>query len=185
MLEWLKEILGEQYTEEIDKKVSAEIGRGFVAKGDFNAKNDALKAAQAQLAEANQAIEGFKAMDIDGVKKAADEWKQKFEQAQKDADERIAAIQFDALLDSAITAARGRSTKAVKALLDMDALKASKDQKADVSAALEALKKESGYLFETETPPPYAAGTGTSSVGGTKEPATLAGALRERYETKG
>lgn len=138
-----------------------------------------------QLAEANKTIEGFKAMDIDGVKKAADEWKQKFEQAQKDADERIAAIQFDALLDSAITAARGRSTKAVKALLDMDALKASKDQKADVSAALEALKKESGYLFETETPPPYAAGTGTSSVGGTKEPATLAGALRERYETKG
>ena len=37
MLEWLKEILGTHYTEEIDKKVSAEIGRGFVAKADFNA----------------------------------------------------------------------------------------------------------------------------------------------------
>lgn len=185
MLEWLKEILGEQYTEEIDKKVSAEIGRGFVAKGDFNAKNDALKAAQAQLAEANQAIEGFKAMDIDGVKKAAEDWKQKFEQAQKDADARVAAIQFDAMLDSAITSARGRNAKAVKALLDVDALKASKNQEADVSAALESLKKDSGYLFESETPPPYAAGTGTAPVRGTQAPATLAGALRERYEMKG
>ena len=27
MLEWLKEILGDSYTEEIDKKVSAEIGK--------------------------------------------------------------------------------------------------------------------------------------------------------------
>lgn len=49
----------------------------------------------------------------------------------------------------------------------MDALKASKDQTADIRAALEALKKDSGYLFETdETPPPYAAGTGTSPAGG-------------------
>ncbi len=39
-----------------------------------------------------------------------------------------------------------------------DALKASKDQSADIKAALEGLKKDSGYLFEPEeTPPPYAA----------------------------
>ena len=29
MLEWLKTILGDQYTEEIDKKVSDEIGKGL------------------------------------------------------------------------------------------------------------------------------------------------------------
>ena len=44
----------------------------------------------------------------------------------------------------------------------MDALKASKDQTAEIKKALEGLKKDSGYLFDTgETPPPYAAGTGT------------------------
>lgn len=51
MLEWLKEILGESYTEEIDKKVSAEIGRGFVAKVDFDAKNTELKTLKGQLTE--------------------------------------------------------------------------------------------------------------------------------------
>ena len=43
MLEWLKNILGEAYTDEVDAKVSAEIGKNFVAKADFNAKNDVLK----------------------------------------------------------------------------------------------------------------------------------------------
>jgi len=54
------------------------------------------------------------------------------------------------------------AAKAIQALLDVDKLKASKDQTADIKAALEKLKADSGYLFDTgETPPPYAAGTGT------------------------
>ena len=134
------------------------------------AKFEDYETIKQQLSEANQAIEGFKAMDIESVKKAAEDWKQKFEQAQKDADARVTAIQFDAMLDSAITSARGRNAKAVKALLDVDTLKASKNQEADVSAALETLKKDSGYLFESETPPPYAAGTGTAPVGGKYSP---------------
>lgn len=32
MLEWLKNILGEDYTDEVDAKVSAEIGKNFVTK---------------------------------------------------------------------------------------------------------------------------------------------------------
>ena len=30
--EWLKEIVGEGYTEEMDKKIAEKIGEGFVAK---------------------------------------------------------------------------------------------------------------------------------------------------------
>ena len=174
MLEWLKAILGEGYTEEIDKQVSAEIGRGFVAKADYNAKNEALKAAQGQLAEANKAIEGFKALDVEGIKKAADDWKAKAEQAEKDATEKIAAVKFDAQLDSAILAKKGRSAKAIKALLDTEALRGSKDLDKDLTAALDGLAKESGYLFEGETPPPYAGGTGTNPPAGGQDAALRA-----------
>ena len=51
MLDWLKEILGESWTEEIDKKVSEEIGKGFVSRSDFNTKNEELKTAKATLKE--------------------------------------------------------------------------------------------------------------------------------------
>ena len=44
-------------------------------------------------------------------------------------------------------------------------LRGSKNQDQDIDAALDALQKDSGYLFEpVETPPPYAAGTGTAAV---------------------
>ena len=148
MLEWLKGILGETYTEEIDKQVAGEIGKGFVARADYNARNEALKAAQGQLAEAGKTIEGFKALDVEGIKKAAEEWKAKAEQAEKDAAAQVAAVKFEAQLDNAIQARKGRSAKAIKALLDLDALKTSQNQEADLQAALDGLAKESAYLFD-------------------------------------
>lgn len=115
-----------------------------------------------QLNEANKTIEGFKAMDIDSVKKAADEWKSKAEQAERDAAAKIADIEFNGLLNQAINDAKGRNSKAISALLDLDALKTSKNQETDIKTALERMKKESGYLFDgDQIPPPYAAGTGT------------------------
>lgn len=103
--------------------------------------------------------------DIDGLRKSAEEWQAKAEQAEKDADARVAAVQFDAKLDSAIAAAHGRSGKAIRALLDLDALRGSEDPDKDIPAALAALQKDSGYMFDTEeTPPPYAAGTGRTAM---------------------
>lgn len=154
MLVWLKEILGEHYTEEIDQKVSAEIGKGFVSRENFNTNSDALKLARKQLEEANLQIEKFKEMDIDGIKAAAEDWKRKAEQAEKDAKEEIASLQFDALLDSAIHSVKGKNSKAIKALLDVEALKASRNQTEDLNKALQTLKTENDYLFDEEKPPP-------------------------------
>lgn len=150
MLEWLKTILGDTYTEETDKRVSAEIGKGFVSKTDFNTKNEELKTTQGKLADANKAIEAFKVMDVEGIKKAADEWKAKFEQAETEHAAKLADLEFDGLVTGAITEAKGRNAKAIRALLDVEALKASKNQGTDIKAALEALKEGNGYLFEEE-----------------------------------
>lgn len=108
-----------------------------------------------QLADANKTIEDFKSMDIDAIKKTADDWKQKAEQAEKDAAAKIADMEFSSLLDSAIATAKGKNAKAIRALLDTDTLKASKNQSDDVKAALEAIKKDNDYLFEsTQAAPP-------------------------------
>ncbi|MFV0413864.1 MAG: hypothetical protein ACK5L3_11480 [Oscillospiraceae bacterium] len=76
MLEFLKTILGEAYTEEIDKKVSAEIGKAFVLKADFN---EAKKGLTEQLETANKTIEEMKALDPDALKKSAEDYKAKYE----------------------------------------------------------------------------------------------------------
>ncbi|MDO4459042.1 MAG: hypothetical protein Q4C42_03010, partial [Clostridia bacterium] len=51
MLEWLKPILGETYSEDIDKAISQEIGKGFVSKHNYDERNEAYKGLQSQVAE--------------------------------------------------------------------------------------------------------------------------------------
>ena len=48
MLEWLKNILGDSYTEEIDKQVSDEIGKAYAPRADLDSANEARAAAEAQ-----------------------------------------------------------------------------------------------------------------------------------------
>lgn len=55
------------------------------------AERDGLKS---QLDEAGKAIEGFKSLDIDGIKKSADEWREKAEQAAKDAEAKVYQVRY-------------------------------------------------------------------------------------------
>ncbi len=182
--EFLQNIkVGDQaLTKEIIDAIMAENGNDIEAAKKPFADYDAIKQ---QLADAKKAIEDFKGLDIDGVKKAAEEWKAKFQQAEKEHAAKLADMEFDSLLSGAVTSAKGKNAKAIRALLDVDALKASKNQSDDIKTALEALKKDSGYLFEDgQVPPPYAGGTGKANLTGvTKESFAKLG-YRERLELK-
>lgn len=122
-----------------------------------------------QLSTAQETIKGFEGQDIEGIRKSAKDWEDKYNQAVKDHEAKLADMEFDGVLKDAILAAKGKSDKAIRALLDIDALKGSKNQANDIKTALEALQKESGYLFGDDqgAPPPYAGGTGTGgNIGG-------------------
>lgn len=85
--------------------------------------------------------------------------------AQKEAD-RI----FNDTLKEAIKSAGGRNEKAVMALLDIDALKQSKDQSADIKKALDSAKESDSYLFGQNEPflnpvGPTGNNTGTETIG--------------------
>jgi acetylornithine deacetylase/succinyl-diaminopimelate desuccinylase-like protein len=80
--------------------------------------------------------------------------------------------------------AKGRSAKAICALLDMDALRQQEDQTKAIEDAVAMLKKTSGYLFEGEAAPYYAHHTGVWQGAQEKAPTTLAGALKEKFERK-
>ena len=149
---------------EIIDLIMEENGKDIEAVKSKFADYDSIKE---QLTEANKQIEGFKSMDIDGVRKAAEEWKQKAEQAEKDAAQKIADMQFEGAIKDAITAAKGKNVTAIAALLDRDTLRQSKNQSDDIKKALEGLKKDNDYLFDGEqTPPPYAPGAGSQNMGG-------------------
>ena len=78
---------------------------------------------------------------------------------------------FDTSVKEAIRKASGRNEKAIMALLDMDTLKASKNQSQDIEAAITALKKDNDYLFQQAATVPrvVSSTTGISNEAQTKK----------------
>ena len=131
------------------------------------------------MAENGKDIEAIKAhyADYDGLK-------EKLVQQVDTHRREMSDLIFSHNLENAILSAKGRNAKAITALLDLDALKASENQKTALEDALTALKEECSYLFQSQTPPPYARNTGAVTPETHKSPATLAGALLEKFERK-
>lgn len=134
------------------------------AKGDLKTKETELETLQGQLKTANKQIEDFKEMDVEGIKKAADEYKTKFEEAQANAQKEIEALKFEHSLESALTKAGAKNVKAAKALLDIEILRSSKNIDSDLETAISTLKETDNYLFGEIEP----TGTGGSLGGGEK-----------------
>jgi len=150
----LKKLLGESATDELVDKIMAEHGKDVEKhKSDLatiTTERDGLKT---QLSEASKQIEGFKGMDIEGVKKSVDEWKAKAEQAKTEAKAQLEKLKFDHALDGALTAAKGKNAKAIKALLNTELLKLAEDGSVSgLNDQLEKIKSENDYLFESDTP---------------------------------
>ena len=168
-------------SKEIIDAILAENGRDIEAAKKPFVDYDNIKS---QLDEAQKTIKGFQdsGADIEAVRKSAKEWEDKYNAAVSESKQKIADMSFDHALEAAITGAKGRNAKAIRAQRDVDTLKSSKNQEADIKAALEAVQKDNGYLFDDgSTPPPYAGGTGTHKQQPNGEPSSLAGALRAKY----
>ncbi len=157
---------------EVIDAIMAENGRDIENVKARYADYDAIKEQLAGLADAEQALQ------------AAKSWEEKYTQALEAHRREMEETVFGYHLEKAILSAKGRNAKAITALLDVDALKQSENQQTALEEALQALKQDCGYLFQSETPPPYARGTGAMTPENNKRPATLAGALLEKFERK-
>lgn len=122
--------------------VMSEYGKEF---NPLKAERDSYKN---QLDTAQAALEGMKGVDVGGLQKQIQELTTKLQGKDGEIEKIKSDYAFDAAMKEAIRAASGRSEKAIMALLDTDTLKASKNQGADIKAALENLKKDNGYLFQ-------------------------------------
>ena len=101
---------------------------------------------------------------------------QQIAQLQQQMKEQADGYAFDHALDTAILGKQGRSVKAVRALLDVDALKGSKDLTADIAQALEAAAKVNPWAFGEAQPAGYPA-VKDGGVGGK----TPTGSAREQF----
>ena len=118
-------------------------GGAYVGKEKYDtlaAERDRLKT---RLSEANAKLEGYDP-----------QWKEKAAQAQADADAKIAGMRFDAALSSALRDAKVKNPATLTGLLDRDALKLADGKILGLAEQLESIKKDNGFLFESDEKPP-------------------------------
>lgn len=154
MLDWLKTILGEAYSEEIDKKVSEEIGKNFVARADFNTLNTEKKNLADTVKERDKQLETLKAStgDVEALKNQIATLQTENATAAKAHEAEIKSLKIDTAVELALSAAKAKNVKAVKALLDLD--KAELDADGTVKGLADQIKKlaeapDSSFMFET------------------------------------
>lgn len=100
-----------------------------------------LENAQTQLKTAQDGLAAF-----DGKKKP-EEYEAELAKLQADLKAQADGFAFDNALDTAILGKKGRSVKAVRALLDVDSLKGSADRTADIAKALDEAAKANPWAF--------------------------------------
>lgn len=158
--------LGIQIPEDKQADFDKQFAENYKTIADYDRQKDKLAHAESDLKTARDSLEAFKDVDVNDLQSQISKLTKDLQDKDAAHAAELADRDFSALLDAAISAKHGRSAKAVKAMLDVDSLKASKNQQADIDAALEQLTKESGYLFDDgNPPPPYAGGTGTQGAG--------------------
>jgi len=148
MLEWLKNILGDGYTDEVDAKVSAEIGKNFVSKADFNQVNAAKKKAEDDVKTRDQQLETLKKStgDTAALQEQITTLQTQNAEAKKTYEAELARVRLDGAVEAALTAAGAKNNTAVKALL-ADFLK---DAKLDDSGAVKGLAAEIDTLAKAD-----------------------------------
>lgn len=148
MLEWLKSILGDGYTDEVDAKVSAEIGKNFVSKADFNQVNAAKKKAEDDVKTRDQQLETLKEStgDTAALQEQITTLQNQNAEAKKTYEAELARVRLDGAVEAALTAAGAKNNTAVKALL-ADFLK---DAKLDDSGAVKGLAAEIDTLAKAD-----------------------------------
>ena len=103
-----------------------------------------------QLATAQASLKAMEGIDAAGLQTKINELSEQM----KGKDAEIEKIKSDYAFDEAIRKASGKNERAIMALLDVDGLKASKNQTQDIDAALAAVKKDNDYLFGSSAPVP-------------------------------
>lgn len=135
---------------EIIDKIMTENGNDInKTKEKLEAERDNYKS---QLETAQNALKDFEGVDVKELKGKIDTLTADLTAKETDYQTKLADMEFNSKLDSLIMSSGARNAKAVKALLDLESIKSSKNQDTDLQTALEACKKDNEYLFGKDAP---------------------------------
>ena len=105
-----------------------------------------------QLETAQTALKEFEGIDVKDLQGKITALTNDLNTKETEYQNKIADMEFNSTLDGELSKMGAKNSKAVKALLDLESLKTSKNQAEDIKTALETVKGENDYLFVSAEP---------------------------------
>lgn len=105
-----------------------------------------------QLETTQSTLKKFEGVDVDQLKGEISKLNTDLQTKEAEFQAQLAERDFNSMLEGQINSVGAKNAKAVKALLDIETLKVSKNQEADIKAAIEACQKDNDYLFGVTEP---------------------------------
>jgi archaellum component FlaC len=137
-----------------------------------------------QLEDVQEKLKAFDGVDIKDLQGKISSLTNDLNTTKATYENQISDMQFSAALEGKVSALKPRNSKAVMALLDVENLKKSKNQDTDITAALEALKKDNGYLFEESKANPRVVTGNQTTTDNTDKKAAANEAFRSLFKSE-
>lgn len=136
-------------------------------KDKLDKANDAINANDTALGDLKKQLEGFKDVDVTALNQRIADLEKEKTTLETDYQSKLSDRDFNDILKENIASLNGKNAKAITALLDMDTLKASKNQKEDIATALKGLSEaeDSKMLFGESKPQPTGSGNPIGAIG--------------------
>lgn len=145
---------GLEVPEEKKKDFETAVLENYKTVSDYEVQSEKLKTAEGKVTTLTESLDKFKDVDVDELNNTITTLRTDLANKDKELTDKLAERDFNDLLREAIASANGKNAKAITALLDVEALRASKNQKEDVAAAIKTLTEaeDSKMLFGTTEP---------------------------------
>lgn len=149
----IEEILkdaGVEVTAEQLTAINTGVKDNYRTVADYDKQKEKLTTSEDKVKTLTASLDKFKDVDPDALNAEITKLKDQLTQKDDEYAKKISERDFEDLVKTAITSAKGKNAKAIRALLDLDTLKASKNQKDDIATALKTLSEaeDSKMLFD-------------------------------------
>jgi hypothetical protein len=153
-MEWLKELLKKAGIEEakvdgVIADINKELPKYFIPKDKYNEVAEAKKKLETDIQDRDNQLEQLKnaAGNSEELKAQIEQLQADNKKASEEWQAKMAQMQLDFAIDKALTAAKAKNPKAVKALLDLEKVKLDGDKLLGLDDQLKAIKESDAYLF--------------------------------------
>ena len=103
--------------------------------------------------------------DVEALNKLVEQLQLSNKELEENHSKEMHNLQFNFALEGALTNAKSKNNKALKALLNMDNIKYQEGKLEGLQEQIEALQKDASYLFDLETAPASTGGLGSFGRG--------------------